>query len=81
MRNFIGCKIIRAKLSTLEDYKKEKYKESALINEGDSSIYGYIVEYPPIGNDEKIYISWSPKEVFEKCYRLIEEAEINLLVR
>jgi hypothetical protein len=34
---------------------------------------GYVVEYPnPNG---VLYSSWSPKEVFETCYRPITEAE------
>lgn len=46
----------------------------------DKDIYGYIVVYPPIGTNEDVpYISWSPKEVFEKCYRIVEDCEIKLL--
>lgn len=77
---FIGAKIIGAKFANLEDYKKEKWGEEAKINEGDSSIYGYIVIYPPIEDGEEPYKSWSPKKVFETCYRRIEMSEINLLL-
>lgn len=79
--NYVGTKIIKAKLATLEEYKKEKYGAEAKINEGDSSIYGYIVMYPQIGNEDELpYISWSPKYIFEKCYRQIENVEIELLL-
>lgn len=78
--NYVGTKIIKAKLANLEEYKKEKYGAEAKINEVDSSIYGYIVMYPQIGNEDELpYISWSPKEVFEKCYRIVEDCEIKLL--
>ncbi len=82
MESYIGCKIIKAELSNLAEYKKKKYGELAVINEGDDKIECYIVVYPPIGNDPKDlkpYISMSPKDVFEKCYRKIENAEISLI--
>lgn len=77
MDSYIGAKIINAKLSNLKEYKIEKYGEnSAIINEDDEKIEGYIVVYPPLGTmNETPYISWSPKEVFEICYRKIENAE------
>jgi hypothetical protein len=75
--NYVGTKIIKAKLASLEEYNILKKKD---ISEKDKSIYGYIVYYPPIGINEDVpYISWSPKEVFEKCYRVIEDCEIKLL--
>jgi hypothetical protein len=79
MENYIGCKIIKAELSNFAEYKKKKYGELAVIDEGDHEVECYIVIYPPIGNEENPYISMSPKDVFEKCYRLIENAEISLI--
>lgn len=79
MDKYIGAKIIKAKLSNLAEYKKEKYGDLAIINEGDNDVECYIVVYPPIGNEEKPYISMSPKNVFEKAYRKIENAEISLM--
>ncbi len=79
--NYIGAKIIKARLSNLEEYKKEKWGTEAKINEVDSSIYGYIVIYPQIGNEDELpYMSWSPKQVFETCYRKIENIEIELIL-
>ena len=81
MRNYIGSKIIKAELTTLDEYKKKKYGENAKIEDGDSDIECYIVIYPPIGKlEEKPYISMSPKEVFEKCYREVEDSEISLML-
>jgi hypothetical protein len=78
--NYVGAKIIKAKLSTLDKFKIEKYGQDATINEGDADIQCYIVIYPPIGADKKPYISMSPKEVFETVYRRIENSEISLIV-
>lgn len=79
MKNYVGTKIIKAELSNLEEYKKKKYGELAVINEGDNEIECYIVIYPPIGGDDKEYMSMSPKDVFEKCYREIDIEEIKIL--
>ena len=81
MESYIGCKIIKAELTTLDQFKIKKYGDKAAINEGDDKIECYIVIYPPIGkNEEKPYISMSPREVFEKAYRLIENAEKSLII-
>lgn len=80
MNSYIGSKIINAELSTLNEYRIKKYgKEKALISEEAKNIKGYIVVYPPIGESEEPYISWSPKEIFEKAYRLIDNSEISLI--
>jgi hypothetical protein len=80
MKNYIGSKIIKAELSNLKQYKFKKYGENAKIEGGDENIKCYIVVYPPIGKDEKPYISMSPVEVFEKAYRQIEDCEISLIM-
>jgi hypothetical protein len=79
MDNYIGCKIIRAELINLEKYKCKKYGQFAKIAVGDNLIEGYVIIYPPIGDEKEPYISWSPKAIFEKCYRKIENAEISLI--
>jgi hypothetical protein len=79
MKNYIGAKIIQAKLTTLYAYKCQKYGDEAMCKDGDAFIEGYIVVYPPIGNEDKPYLSWSPKEVFEKAYREIDKAEMDLI--
>lgn len=81
MENYIGCKIIKAELTTLDKYKEKKYGKNAKIEENDKNIECYIVVYPPIGGkEEKPYISMSPKDVFEKAYRRIEPCEISLML-
>lgn len=78
-KNYVGAKIIKAKLTDLKEYKIEKYKDAAQINQDDETIFGYMVIYPPLGKSQvKPYISWSPKDVFEKAYREIEACEISL---
>ena len=78
--NYVGTKIIKAKFASMEEYKKLKYGEASIGSITDKDIYGYIVIYPPIGTNEDVpYISWSPKEVFEKCYRIVEDCEVKLL--
>lgn len=79
MKNYIGAKIIKAELSNLAAYKVRKWGNEAKINEGDEKIKCYIVIYPAIGKEEKPYISMSPKDVFEKAYREVEDSEISLL--
>lgn len=79
MKNYIGTKIIQAELTSMYNYKITKYGEKADCKEDDKNIEVYLVVYPPIGKDDKEYISMSPKEVFEKAYREIDPNEINLL--
>jgi len=78
-KNYIGAKIIKAKLTDLRAYKLEKYGDSAQVNQDDETIFGYMVIYPPLGKSQtNPYLSWSPKDVFEKAYREIENCEISL---
>lgn len=80
MKNYIGAKIIKAELTTLDQYKIKKYGDKAEILEDDKLIECYLVIYPPIGDEEKPYMSMSPKKVFEKAYREIDDSEISLLL-
>lgn len=58
MKKFIGVKIIEAEPMTRRDFyvnvKKQDYN--------DENEHGYMVKYPDG------YVSWSPKNVFEKAY-------------
>ena len=80
MKNYVGCKIIQARSTTLAEYKKIKYGSEAKINDGDENIECYLVVYPPIGDEPDPYISMSPKAVFEKAYREIDNTEISLII-
>lgn len=79
MKTYIGCKIINAELANLAEFKKLKYNDKAIINEGDETTIGYIVVYPPIGDETERYTSWSPKKVFELAYRELHPSEIDLI--
>ena len=66
---YIGCKIIGAyPLSECNFLRIEKGEDTT--NREDQP--GYLVKYPDG------YVSWSPKEVFEKAYRVVDLGEKKL---
>lgn len=73
MKKYLGVKLIEAQPMTHGEYAKLKYGENNSINTTEFSKQnvtseGYMVKYD---ND---YISWSPKDVFEKAYyRLMKD--------
>lgn len=71
MNTYIGTKIINAKPMTLGEYNDRRGLKM-LPNENPAK-EGYLVEYTdggePNHSDFKGYISWSPKDVFERAYR------------
>lgn len=73
MKKYIGLKIINAKPMTRLDYNI--FRGWNLPENKDGEDEGYIVEYTDGGkaNTTKYtgYISWSPKDVFEKSYKEI----------
>ena len=76
MVKYLGVKLILATLMTHGEYSKEKYGESTnsefSIQNKDTE--GYKVVY------EDGYISWSPKEAFEKAYRPITDMTFGLAI-
>lgn len=82
MLKFIGTKEILAKPMTRLEYNK--YRGWELPNDENGADEGYLVEYidSPNSNheDHKGYISWSPKEVFDKAYRLCGTHYERLLI-
>ena len=75
MQRYIGTKIILA-----EPMNRASAVMAGLVRDGTATVApdgsseaGYKVVY------EDGYTSWSPKETFERAYRLITEAEINLI--
>ena len=71
MNTYIGTKTVLATLMALGEYNKLRGWEPP---EGeDQSAEGYLVEYTDGGKpnhpDHKGYISWSPRDVFERSYR------------
>lgn len=65
MNHYIGTKLIEAKSMNLGDYNK--FKGWTIPEDEDPKREGYLVKY----SDD--YISWSPKEVFEKAYLKVDE--------
>jgi len=71
MEKYLGVKLIEAEQKTHGEYTKIKYCESNPINTEFSkenvNSAGYMVKY------DNNYISWSPKDVFEKAYFKLEK--------
>jgi hypothetical protein len=65
---YVGTKIVKAEPMTFDEFKKFKGQEIGL----EENAQGYKVTY------EDGYVSWSPKRVFEQCYRLLSNAEIRM---
>lgn len=74
LKSYIGTKVILARPMTEHEFLmtvKGKSKEE--LQQQETQGNGYEVTY------EDGYISWSPKGVFEKCYRQISRKEENLI--
>lgn len=74
MKKYIGTKQLKAKPMTLGEYNE--YRGWKQPENENPNAEGYLVEYQDGGkpNDERHngYISWSPKDVFEKAYQVSE---------
>lgn len=67
---YVGTKIVQATPMTQEEFLKKQGKwQEGQETYGD----GYLVKY------EDGYESWSPRDVFERCYRLLSASEILML--
>lgn len=68
MKEYIGTKIIRAKEMSRTEYNKFRGFELP-----ENEYEGYLVEYLDEGkantDEYDNYVSWSPKNVFEKAYK------------
>lgn len=64
MQNYIGVKIVKAEPMAKGEFEKMKGAVSPLLEKDDTA--GYLVKYPDG------YVSWSPKDVFEKAYRVLD---------
>ena len=68
---YIGTKLIKAKPMTRADYNI--YRGWELPSDEDGADEGFLVEYLDGGKsnmpDRQGYVSWSPKDVFDKAYR------------
>ncbi len=83
MEQYIGAKLIKAKPMTRGDYNKLRGWElpkGELCSDGG----GYLVEYQDGGKPNlegfEGYVSWSPKDVFDKAYRKTDGLSFGLAV-
>ena len=71
MKRFIGTKIINAKSMTRLEYNQ--FRGWTLPEDENGADEGFLVEYVDGGKantkEFSAYVSWSPKEVFERAYR------------
>lgn len=71
METYLGVKLIQAEPMTRGEYNE--YRRWDVPADEDPSDDGYLVEYLDGGRSNHPahtgYISWSPKDVFEKAYR------------
>lgn len=69
MQKFIGLKQIEAKPMTRGDYND--YRGWTVPSNENPNEEGYLVKY------EDGYVSWSPKETFEKSYHIVGVRPLN----
>lgn len=76
MKKYVGCKLVEAEPMTRGNFHEEQ-KKPEMLSAQQYVEEGYKVVYPDG------YVSWSPKEVFEKAYmkvgnnNTIEESNVN----
>lgn len=82
MKQFIGVKRINAKPMTRQEYND--FRNWNLPENENGADEGYLVEYIDGGkaNTEQYagYVSWSPKDVFERAYRPITDLTFGLAI-
>lgn len=82
MKTYIGTKIVHATPMNRAAYND--YRGWELPANEDGADEGYLVEYADGGraNDSRHagYISWSPKDVFERAYRPVESMSFGLAI-
>jgi hypothetical protein len=80
---FIGTKLIRAKAMTRLQYTELRGWQLPSDENGDDA--GYLVEYLDGGKPNvqgfEGYVSWSPKDVFERAYRPTSGLDFGLALR
>lgn len=77
MKHYVGTKYINAKPMSRGDYNTLRGWQ--VPADEDPADEGYLVEYTDGGKpnhpDFAGYISWSPKDVFERAYKEVEPQE------
>ena len=83
MQNYIGIKSIKAREMNRLDYNT--YRGWQLPDDEDGSDEGFLVEYVDSGKsnhpDHEGYISWSPKDVFERSHHITCDAYNNDIMK
>ena len=81
MKKYIGVKLILATVMSAIEYNIKRGFGSTPDDEGKE---GYMVEYVDSPNANTnfspYYVSWSPKDVFEKAYRPTDEMTFGLAI-
>ena len=75
MKVYVGSKIIGAKPMTYGDYHYKAQGRADAIDSERATMEGYMVFYPSPNAGEPPHKSWSPKDVFELCYRELTKEE------
>lgn len=82
MKKYIGTKVINAKPMNRLEYNN--FRGWKLPEDENGSDEGYLVEYSDGGKSNTAefagYISWSPKDVFEKAYREVNGMSFGLAI-
>lgn len=82
MKQYLGTKLINAVAMTRLEYNQLRGWTLPADEEGDDE--GYLVEYKDGGKpnhpDFEGYVSWSPKEQFDKAYRPTDGLNFGLAV-
>lgn len=75
MKKYIGTKTVNAEPMTKgEAYEKNLLQSNIKVTDEDANQEGYLVEY------EDGYRSWSPKDVFEKAYKVADTFQDRLVI-
>ena len=82
MKRYIGTKLINAKPMTRDEYNI--FRGWVLPADENGCDDGFLVEYTDGGaantNDYAGYVSWSPKDVFERAYKPIDGLPFGLAI-
>jgi len=74
MKVYIGTKVVKAEPMDILKFTEQTGRDMKVAIRSDGTApEGYKVQY------EDGYVSWSPKEVFERCYREITQSEKELI--
>jgi hypothetical protein len=77
MNAFLGAKVILAEPMSKSQFNEQVKNQRSML--GDNLLEGYHVQYS--NPDGSVYDSWSPKDVFERAYRLVSEDEAKLITQ